>query len=166
MNDAVSGYAVGRFAGKAAGRAESDAEHRRTIDVQTMAIDQLRDHANLIFRHLETKIEDVGFALAWKHGLGVLLSGIRGEASAILSATNNSGSISASEIEGLAPLFIERRFETREQRKLGNAKIKAAAIAYVRSDEGQENIFTNAPLSKADRARVSDRIFARIEREL
>jgi hypothetical protein len=160
MNEAAGGYLAGRAMGKIAGRVEATNQARETIDIQAMAIGQLRDHVAEQRAILAGKVETLGFQLAYRYGVRELLQRLNAESSAIHQTVKAGGALIESDIEKLAPLFAERHLDTRTQ---SSALIRAGALAYLASAEAQEHIFAGTNFTAEECARMTSAIRVRIE---
>jgi hypothetical protein len=161
---ATGAYLAGQALGNMAGRAAAANKYEERIDIQSMALADLRQRLGT---ELGRKFEGIvarGAEICFKNGLLLVLKHIGREASLIAAHFVKYGNLTQPEFEELAPVTVERKIEDWKKRTNSIRISREGALAYLDSEEGKNVICDPAfALDAGERARILERVRAEVE---
>ena len=157
-------YLAGQTLGKAAGRIAAENKYEERLDIQSMALADLRQRLGTEIGLKKAAMISRGAEICIGMGVGTVIQKIGDESRLIATHLSKYGSLTQTEFEELAPVTAERRHTDRKMRVESNRISRDAALAYLDSDIGKNSINDAMfNLDAEERARVLERVRAEIE---
>lgn len=161
---ATGAFLAGQALGKSAGKIAAENKFGERLDIQSMALADLRQRLGAEIGLKKAAMIGRGFELCVRVGLNKILSAIGRESTLIAEHLAKYGSLTQTEFEELAPITAERRKGKFLERVESNRISRDAALAYLDSDIGKNSINDAMfNLDPEERARILERVRAEIE---
>jgi hypothetical protein len=161
---ATGAYLAGQALGNMVGRVAAANKYEERIDIQSMALAELRQRLGTEIGLKKAAIIAHGFELCLRQGLTRVVQQIGYESKLIAAHLAKYGSLTQTEFEELAPVTTERKIEDWKKRSTSIRISLEGALAYLDSEEGKSFIIDPVfALDAKESARILERVRAEVE---
>lgn len=161
---ATGAFLAGQTLGKAAGRIAAANKYEERIDIQSMALADLRQRLSSEIGLKNWAIIAHGYEISIRNGLSCVVQQIGYESKLIAAHLAKYGSLTQTEFEELAPVTTERKIEDPKKRPISIRISRDGALAYLDSEKGKAAICDPVfALDAKESARILERVRAEVE---